>query len=238
MTRLVAASAQHAPRVPQSGYFTPPKTQESLPSVQLETFESARIKVVVSGVREHYQVPIAFLALEAPSCLHLKARIGVEASTVPLTSIARHWVARELPIIIEDIDKNGCWKEDELVNGHPKKQFFVGAPLMSSGRKCVGSFVIMDTEPRAFRVQDSKHLVEMSKTIMGIFRSASATCDIWKLSLPSIGELPSSDDLSAKGADTEFGCEALYDIGESDIDANELEEVDWKIAAARGAPDM
>lgn len=168
------------------------KTQETLPETVAEAFDGHRIREIIQRVCRHYSVPVAFIALERPDCLRLKACRGVSAQYVPLKSVARHWVSRNLPIIIEDVDDMGeTWSEDILVNGPVKMRFVTVAPLMSSASTCVGSLVIMDEQPRCnFNLKDSDFLTQSAEAVMALFKMAAATEDWWRLPVPSTAELP------------------------------------------------
>mmetsp|Transcript_89720 Transcript_89720/g.258642 ORF Transcript_89720/g.258642 Transcript_89720/m.258642 type:complete len:238 (+) Transcript_89720:81-794(+) len=180
------------------------KTQESLPDVSLEVFDSWRIREIVSNLCEKYAVPRAFLAMEGPDSLKLKARNGVSLKAVPLDSIARHWVNRELPIIVEDTDaQQYWWRDDALIHGPEEMRFFVVAPLMSSAYVCVGSVVLMDTRTRpGFGLKECDELVRSATAVMTVFRSVSATQDWFRLCLPSLAELP--DTLDSEDEDDEI----------------------------------
>jgi len=185
----VAADSCAASR---SGSSVGTKTQESLPDVALEVFDSWRIRKIVGHICEKYDVSRAFLAMEGPDSLKLKARNGVTLKSVPLNSVARHWVNRELPIIVEDTGAHEYWwQNDELIHGEEEMRFFAVAPLMSSALVCVGSLVIMDENRRlGFGLMDCAELVKSATEVMAVFRTVSATQDWFRLSLPSVAELP------------------------------------------------
>jgi len=170
------------------------KTNESLPEAFLAEFDAVRIQGIVDDVMNHYKVPVAFLAMEGPNDLKLKARRGLLKHSVPINSIARHGISRDLPIIIEDIGQTPRFENDPLVVGPPAAGFFAGAPLMMRHRKCVGTLCIMDTAPRKFDLCDSDFLVRSAKAIVCIYKMAAETKDFWTLTVSSLDPMQGKSD--------------------------------------------
>lgn len=69
--------------------YTHQTMQETLPSSTADAFDGRRIMEIVQGICNHYAVPVAFVALERPDCLELKACQGVAGQCVSVNSIAR-----------------------------------------------------------------------------------------------------------------------------------------------------
>jgi len=169
-----------------------PWTHESLPDLVVESFDDKQVQTIVGQLVHHYRVDVAFVAFESQSCLKLRARHGTSLRQLPLGSIARHKILRNLPIIIGDVAKMPEFDDDEAVAGPPRLRFFAGAPLMTTECTCVGNLVIMDQRPREnFGLQDCAQLVEAASVIVRAYRSAAESPELWGMSLPSTAVLPS-----------------------------------------------
>lgn len=169
------------------------KTNESLPQMAFSSFDRQQVTKIVAQVAQHYDVPIAFMALEGPDAVHLRARHGTALQQLALGGLACHRISRAIPIIIDDALADEHHAEDPLVTGL-RVRFCVGAPLMLKPQTCVGALWIMD--PRLhpkFSVDDSAFLTQAALDIMSIYRSsAESPAEAWKLSMGSLDSLPES----------------------------------------------
>lgn len=194
VVHIMSPSERTAEAVEDAGVFS----YESLPDVGRKCFDSNAIKKIVADVVQHYGVGIGFLALEAEDALKLKARCGYHSKTACLTSIARHNINRELPIIIEDASILRRFTGDPLVAHEPFVRFAAIAPLMLAPGTCIGSLCIMDPEPRTgVTLQSCQMLCDASHEIIHAFRSADITdfCAITWSSLPSADQCRTVDSL-------------------------------------------
>jgi len=199
------------------------KTNESLPELILANFDACAVQEVVKKLAKHYGVPAAFLALESPEDLKLKACYGISLRSVGHNSIAKHGIARDLPIIIEDVKAESRFTRDPLVVGQPFG-FFAGSPLMMSSRRCVGSLCIMDHACRAFTLQDAAFLDECARAICEIYKpSVNAQDLLWKYTVDSLVSIDSAD--LFEGAEDEEEEEEEEWMPRACIDLGELTRV-------------
>jgi len=185
------------------------KTNESLPGLIMSNFDACAVQEVVKNVAKHYDVAAAFLALESPEDLKLKACYGISLRCVGHNSIAKHGIARDLPIIIEDVKAESRFTRDPLVVGPPSFGFFAGSPLMIASRRCVGSLCIMDHARRAFTLQDAAFLDECARVICEIYKPSVNAQDLWKFTVNSLVTIDSTDleeeEEGEEGGDEELG---------------------------------
>jgi len=169
------------------------KTNDSLPPARIEDFDASAVRDIIKDLMEYYGVTVAFLALESPKDLKLKARYGVSPTSVGHDSIAKHGIARDLPIIIENTGAKKQFLEDPLVVGPPALGFFAGSPLMMSPRQCVGSLCIMDVDSRDFSLNDAVFLQRCARKICQIYKQVFEEKEIWTLTVSSLVSLEGSD---------------------------------------------
>jgi len=189
------------------------KTIESLPDRILVQFDECAVQDIFKDVVKHYSVAAACLALESPEDLKLKACYGIGLRHVAHNSIAKHGIARDLPIIIEDVKAGSRFVQDPLVVGPPSFSFFVVTPLMITPRRCVGSLCIMDHACRSFTLQDATFLDECAKAICEIYRPLVEANDLWKFTVSSLRSLDSTSDAWEEEEDLCCGCERAWSLG-------------------------
>lgn len=116
--------------------------------------------------------------------------------TAPRQSVARHWVDRDLPIIVENAASIAdAWAEDAFLHGPPQVRFAVVAPLMSSTSSCVGSLVIMDTSPRhGFNLTQCDFLTSSAGAVAALLGEMAEAHEWWKLPIPSSDALNVEED--------------------------------------------
>jgi len=142
------------------------KTNESLPDLAISSISLSEVSRWTHQTMRHYDVPICFLALASSNGMYLKGRHGIEKSFVPLPSICHHGASRELPIIVANAMEVDIYRYDPLVQGPPYARFFVAAPLLMPGHRCVGTLCLMDQKPNSwFMLHHCDFLVECGKRI-------------------------------------------------------------------------
>ncbi|CAE8612688.1 unnamed protein product [Polarella glacialis] len=173
---MEAPRSRSAMPMPMPLMSTKVKSNESLPDVSLNDFDRHGVKKIMDQVIKTYPVACCFLAFEDGSrqVLSVKAANGIAAKQLPFHCMARHHIARSLPIIVCDTGKVERVRQDPLVLGPPFARFYVGAPLMNEQSTCVGTLCIMDTSPRdSFTLFQCEMLVQFAEQIMDIYRAGS-----------------------------------------------------------------
>lgn len=170
----------------QSSFGAGSKTNESLPGGIIDCFDARQVQAIVKEVKEHYSVAVAFLALESPHGLKLRARHGIKTTDVAAGSIAQHTIFRDLPIIIEDLQAHDRFANDILVKGPPAMNFFAGAPLMLTANRCVGTLCIMDTDSRRFSLRDAAKLAQSAKQVFEVYESGVRPDEYWNLTVSTL----------------------------------------------------
>lgn len=180
------------------------KTNESLPDIAIGRISKVDLSQWTAKVKEYYNMPICFLALEAKSSkgMYVKGRHGIETTYVPLPSICHHGDSRELPIIVADTRVYPMYRYDELVQGPPNARLYIGAPLLLPRHRCIGTLCLMDRKPRDhFSLRACGYIVESAKQIGALLHQEvekflCATMDSLgslRESQPSMGSSNSSD---------------------------------------------
>jgi len=142
------------------------KTNECLPNIAIQRISHSDVGQWTLTVKQHYEVPVCFLALEGEEGLYLKGRHGIDANFLKLPSICHHATPRELPVIVCNTMDEPLYRYDRLVSGSPHARFFVGAPLLVPGHRCIGALCIMDSRPRdSFTLRQSAFLVDSAQQI-------------------------------------------------------------------------
>lgn len=132
---------------------------------------------------------MAFVALEAGDVLRLQACYGTTLRQVPFSSVARHWVNRNLPIILENIDEQSRFRNDPLVFGPPRMSFFVSVPLMLTKDTSFGALCMLSRAPRKFMLDDATELQQCADEIGSLYCEVSQGRALWCFTVSSLPEV-------------------------------------------------
>jgi len=93
--------------------------------------------------------PVALISLIEKDRQWFKARVGFEASEMPVEqSICAHALGSSDVLVIPDLRLDQRTRTNTLTTGEPRIRFYAGAPLMTPDEVVIGTLCVMDVEPR------------------------------------------------------------------------------------------
>ncbi len=164
----------------------PGNEQERLSALQhydiIDTASEAIFDDLLALAAEVFEAPILILSLVDAESVFFKASIGIASGK----RIKRHRspfalnIVDEKVLVIEDIATAGQLDRDsDFLTTHTLR-FYAGAPLLTADGLAIGTFSIMDTQPRHFAEPQQRMLAGFARTAMNqleLRRSANSTLE-------------------------------------------------------------
>lgn len=98
---------------------------------------------------ELLEAPIALINFVGGTDVWVKARIGIDAQTVPCeVAFCSYTVLGDRPLVVPDLSRDERFAQNPLVTEEPKFRFYAGAPLKSAGGFGIGTLCVIDTRRR------------------------------------------------------------------------------------------
>ena len=93
--------------------------------------------------------PVALISLIEKDRQWFKARVGFEASEMPIEqSICSHALGSSDVLVIPDLRLDQRTRTNTLTTSERRLRFYAGAPLMTPDEVVIGTLCVMDVEPR------------------------------------------------------------------------------------------
>lgn len=150
----------------------PNNEEERLAKLQeyeiLDTPKEGAFNHIAAMAAHMFKVPIALISLVDADRVWFKANIGMEGvKSVPrgesLCSLA---VLNDEPTVFENAINEPCLLANPLVTGNFGLRFYAGAPLVTDNGLNIGTFCLVDKQPREFPESDQKMLQQMASIVM------------------------------------------------------------------------
>ncbi len=150
----------------------PPDEAERLQALRalhlLDTPPEERFDRITRLATRLFGVPFAAITLLDESRLWFKSNQGLGASELPRqAAICAHTVAKpDRTLIIADASLDADFRNNPLVSGPHGIRFYAGHPLMSPDGHALGTFCILDRQPRelsAYEVATVRDLAKMAE---------------------------------------------------------------------------
>ena len=134
----------------------------------LDTPQEGAFNHIAAMATHMFKVPIALISLVDADRVWFKANVGLEGvNNVPrgqsLCSLA---VLNNEPTIFQDAINEPCLLANPLVSGNFGLRFYAGAPLTTADGMNIGTFCLVDKQPREFAESDQKMLVHLASMVM------------------------------------------------------------------------
>ena len=128
--------------------------------------------VIAAGI---CAMPIAAVSLIDADRQWFKASCGLAVSQTPRdVAFCAHAILTPADMmIVHDTHQDVRFRDNPLVNGDPKIRFYAGAPLLSADGHALGSFCVMDHEPRhleAFQIDALNALSRQASRLLELHR--------------------------------------------------------------------
>lgn len=133
----------------------------------LDTPTEDRFDRVTQLAARYFAVPIAYVALIDQDRQWFKSRHGMcdMVETTREASLCQYTIQRDTPLIITDTHLHPVGKKHPLVIGEPFVRFYAGVPLSGPHGRKIGTFCIIDIEPREFGDGDLEQLLAFAAII-------------------------------------------------------------------------
>ncbi|WP_152047555.1 putative bifunctional diguanylate cyclase/phosphodiesterase [Aureimonas psammosilenae] len=139
----------------------------------LDTAAEPEFDRLVQLAADIFKAPIALVSLVAEHRQFFKARVGLPVcETARDVSFCQHAMTGEDVFVIPDARKDPRFRDNGLVTGAPFIRFYAGAPLRSVEGDALGSFCIIDREPREeFSAREARILGDLAGLVMELLES-------------------------------------------------------------------
>jgi sigma-B regulation protein RsbU (phosphoserine phosphatase) len=154
----------------------PPLTIDPLrESERLEDLHS--LKLLDSGAEDRFdritqlaahffKIPTAYVALIDSERQWFKSRVGVcPTETARNISFCQYTIQEDKPLIIPDARLHPIGRNHPYVVGEPYVRFYAGVPLSGPRGHKIGTFCLVDIEPRKFEREDVAALVAFAALV-------------------------------------------------------------------------
>lgn len=134
----------------------------------LDTPPDERVDRVTRLAQEMFGVPMVSVTLIDNDRQFRKSEIGLGAREAPREDAFCDVTIRgDDTLVVEDAAVDAFFSENPFVTGNPHLRFYAGHPLLAPGGEPVGTFCIMDTQPRALEPRQRMLLRELALWVQG-----------------------------------------------------------------------
>lgn len=114
-----------------------------------------------------FSVPVAIVSVVDHDRIWFKAHHGTEVTQIGRDpGLCASAILQDGPWIIEDAARDARTLANPLVAGDFGLQFYAGVPLRTPDGFNLGTFCILDREPRAFSAEDTRTLEDLAAIVM------------------------------------------------------------------------
>lgn len=112
-------------------------------------------------------MPIAVINFVDKDRQWFKSEIGLGVRETPLDiSVCKHAILQPGLFVVPDMTKDERFVNNKLVTGEPHLRFYAGALLESSDGYPLGTFCVLDYQPRELTTQQQKALKTLAQQVM------------------------------------------------------------------------
>jgi len=140
---------------------------EDLRSLRLlDTEPEERFDRITRLASEFFRIPTVYVALIASERQWFKSRVGIcPTETTRNLSFCQYTIHQDGSLIIPDARLHPIGKNHPYVVGKPYVRFYAGVPLSGPRGHKIGTFCLVDTEPRNFGDEDVAALVSFAELV-------------------------------------------------------------------------
>jgi len=132
----------------------------------LDTAADERFDRLTRIAQRLFGVPIVAVSLVDENRQWFKSSIGLGAAEIPRNiSFCGHAILEDKVFIVEDTLKDLRFADNPVVTGPPNARFYAGKPLKATNGLKMGTFCIIDYEPREFNSNDNKILEDFAAQV-------------------------------------------------------------------------
>ena len=134
----------------------------------LDTPKEGAFNHIAAMAAHMFKVPVALISLVDEERVWFKANIGLEGvDSVPRgESVCSLAILDDDLTIFQDAASEPCLLVNPYVSGNFGLRFYAGAPLTTEEGLNIGTFCLIDKQPREFTESDQKILINMASIVM------------------------------------------------------------------------
>ncbi|WP_226929651.1 putative bifunctional diguanylate cyclase/phosphodiesterase [Janthinobacterium aquaticum] len=115
----------------------------------LDTPSDATLNELTALAATVFGMPITLVSLVDEGRQWFKARVGMPMQETPRSqAFCAYALERTEPLVVLDTWRDARFVGNALVTSEPYVRFYAGAPLITASGLCLGTFCVMDREPR------------------------------------------------------------------------------------------
>jgi GAF domain-containing protein len=141
---------------------------------------------LVREAKAFFATEQAVIALVGRTRVYFLAEAGAGFDSLPRElSFCTYAIHNRTPLVIEDTLLDPRFSDNPAVTGPPGLRFYAGAPLVDADGFCLGTFCLVDLQPRSLapaaitRLVDfsrrAMHLIELQKTMSALLHTYSGS---------------------------------------------------------------
>jgi GAF domain-containing protein len=114
--------------------------------------------------------PIALISLVDEHRQWFKSKVGLDASQTPRNiAFCSHAILGDTPFVVPNALQDERFHDNPLVTDDPHIRFYAGCPLITSEGFRLGSFCVIDREPRQLEPEKIEALAMLSRQAIRLF---------------------------------------------------------------------
>lgn len=135
----------------------------------LDTDPEAQFDEITVLASDICQTPMAMITLVDQDRLWYKSKVGYDQTQDPRhSSLCDHITQTHRLLVVENLQTDSRFKDGEVPKRFPNLRFYAGIPLLSSNGYCIGSFCVMDSQPRTLTDWQINALGILSRNIVRV----------------------------------------------------------------------
>lgn len=129
----------------------------------LDTRSEERYDRLTRIAQQVFDVPIVLVSLVDTDRQWFKSSLGVDLTEMPRSiSFCGHTILHDEVFVIPDTKLDERFSDNPVVSGPPHIRFYAGQPLKAANNQVIGTFCILDCQPRQFSIADIALLKDLS----------------------------------------------------------------------------
>lgn len=129
----------------------------------LDTRSEERYDRLTRIAQQVFDAPIVIISLVDTDRQWFKSCLGVDLAEVPRSiSFCGHTILRDNVFVIPDTKLDERFSDNPVVSGPPHIRFYAGQPLKAANNQIMGTFCILDCQPRQFSTEEIALLKDLS----------------------------------------------------------------------------
>jgi diguanylate cyclase (GGDEF)-like protein len=134
----------------------------------LDTEAEERFDRFTRLARRIFDVPVALISLVDGDRQWFKSRQGLDVAETPRdVSFCGHAILGSGIFVVENAAEDARFRDNPLVTGEPRIQFYAGFPLTGPKGHTVGTLCLLDQKPRVLAEEDLEALRDIGAMVAG-----------------------------------------------------------------------